>query len=81
MLPPFLPLEERSEERVEQAIRRLVEQGELVTFQRVQQWVDRLDDGTSPPAHLVQIRMIELTSYDCLLQLSDAPEVARKWTP
>lgn len=70
-----------SEERVEQAIRQLVEGGDLVTFQRVQQLMDRLDDGATPPLHLVRIRMIELTSYDCLLQMSDAPEVAHGWTP
>lgn len=70
-----------SEERVEQALRQLVEQGDPVTFGRVQLLVDRLDDATSPPAHLVQVRMIELTSYDCLLRMSDAPEVAQRWTP
>lgn len=70
-----------SEERVEVAIRQLVEGGDLITFGRVQQLVDRLDHGATPPAHLVRIRMVELTSYDCLLQISDAPEVAQGWTP
>lgn len=57
-----------SEEQVERVLRQLVEDGEMITAEKVEAALGRLDEGTLTAAHFVQVSSIALASYDVLLE-------------
>jgi hypothetical protein len=64
---------EGSEERVADALRRLIDSGEMINSERVRELVRAENDGSLPQAPQVSITATPLESYD---QLLDAEEVA-----
>lgn len=70
---------EESEERVEAAVRQMVERGELVTYQRVRELVAAPDQRAPLTTHLVEVCGVELASYDALLVQPASKEVPEQW--
>lgn len=69
-----------SEERVAASLRRLIESGEIITFQKVREEVEAIGADQPTPDHLIEVRSVELDLYDGLLQTNPTEEVSEQWT-